>query len=284
VVRRRIGAAEVEDVVQSVLLEAVSTDRLPHEDQEVRRFVLAIARQKVADFYRRRRREPAVTPDTDEVAAPAADCSDLLQWASRALPTDRAAQETFQWMLREGTGESLAEIAGNERLPAPLVRQRVSRLRRYLRSVWRKELGIVCVLLLVLGLRHLTAPAPVAIRADPLAGQATFDYHAATVALSDVSLASCSSDPRGSSGNHAFFTFANDGSVAAVRIDAGPIASEPAAACVAERFSRIHVPPFGGPAVTLGRTFRVPAPGEGGCAIPYLVDAKGTQYLKADCH
>jgi len=103
------------------------------------------------------------------------------------------------------------------------------------------------------------------------------------MALANVSLASCSFGGAASD-NHIVFVFANDGSVASAHIDAGPIAGRPEAACVAERFARIRVPAFAGPAVTLGTRFRLPAPGEGGCSIPYLVDANGLQYFRSDCH
>ncbi len=56
-VRRRIDAGEVEDVVQSTLAEALASKALPAAEEEVRRFVFAIARQKIADVYRRRGRE-----------------------------------------------------------------------------------------------------------------------------------------------------------------------------------------------------------------------------------
>ncbi|HEX2670822.1 MAG TPA: hypothetical protein VHM25_08120, partial [Polyangiaceae bacterium] len=46
------------------------------------------------------------------------------------------AQATLHWLLREGDGETLDEIAREVELPAPRVRQRVSRLRRHLHARW----------------------------------------------------------------------------------------------------------------------------------------------------
>jgi hypothetical protein len=58
------------------------------------------------------------------------------------------AKQTLEWILREHAGEELAQIAKEMRLPAPVVRQRVSRMRRALRARW---LGPALVILLGVG-------------------------------------------------------------------------------------------------------------------------------------
>jgi cytoskeletal protein RodZ len=58
-------------------------------------------------------------------------------------------------MLREGDGEKLENIARDAKLPAPRVRKRVSRLRKFLRERWAAELALIGVLLLCGGLGAL---------------------------------------------------------------------------------------------------------------------------------
>lgn len=134
-VRRRVPDADAEDVVQSVLAEALSSPARPDEPEAARRWIWGIARHKIADHHRRAGRE---TNDVPERAAPPAPHEEnaLLAWAVGELPPGADAQKTLDWLLREGEGETLEAIAEEERLPAPVVRQRVSRLRRLLRSRW----------------------------------------------------------------------------------------------------------------------------------------------------
>jgi hypothetical protein len=58
----------------------------------------------------------------------------------RAVVMDAAAtargEEALEWIVREHAGEDLSRIAEERHLPAPVVRQRVSRLRRALRDRW----------------------------------------------------------------------------------------------------------------------------------------------------
>src|SRR6185295_4111987 len=56
---------------------------------------------------------------------------------TRPSPRDR---ETLGWIVREHEGDRLADIAEEEGLPSPVVRQRVSRLRRALRQRWASAL------------------------------------------------------------------------------------------------------------------------------------------------
>ena len=71
---------------------------------------------------------------------------DLLRWAARELPPGKDAEETLEWLLREGAGEKLESIAESARLPAPRVRQRVSRLRKHLRARWAVEIAALTAL------------------------------------------------------------------------------------------------------------------------------------------
>ncbi len=178
-VRRRIDGAEVEDVVQSTLTEALAAKALPNAVDEVRPFVFAIARQKTADVHRRRGREQRRIEKSawalvhlmhdqtiDTTAEPAAGNA-LESWVERTLPEAPAAKQTLEWMLREADGETLSEIAAADRVSAVMVRQRVSRLRRWFRDRWAKELAGTAVALGIILVAVVAAL--VAHRARPVA-------------------------------------------------------------------------------------------------------------------
>lgn len=174
-VGRRVDATDIDDVVQTTLAEAVAAKALPQADVEVRRFVFAIARQKVADMHRRRGRERRRTlPEAERETPPPSN--DVRQWLERILPGLPGAERTFAWILREAEGETLAEIAAADGVSPAMVRQRVSRLRRWLRERWMKEVSVVALLVVVaaaLGAARVaepvarTEPAEPGIRAEP---------------------------------------------------------------------------------------------------------------------
>ncbi|RYE82958.1 MAG: sigma-70 family RNA polymerase sigma factor, partial [Myxococcales bacterium] len=146
-VRRRVPPGEVEDVVQATLTEALLATSAPEPLEELRRWVWGIARHKVADVHRKKRH--VSDDDIPEPAAPgdgAREATDLLRWAERELPESEGARETLGWLLREGDGEKLEHIAEAERLPAPRVRQRVTRLRQHFRTRWQAQLAAVATL------------------------------------------------------------------------------------------------------------------------------------------
>lgn len=137
--RRRLPQTEVDDLVQNTLTDALVSANAPGDEREFQRWVHGIARHKIADLYRRRGRNPLLDPELDAKVAscdPGPATGELSQWIERELPQTDGAQATLHWLLREGDGETLDEIARDEAMPAPRVRQRVSRLRRHLHSRW----------------------------------------------------------------------------------------------------------------------------------------------------
>jgi len=166
-VRGRVPDADVEDVVQATLADAFAAREAPSEPEELRRWVFGIAKNKVVDVHRRGGRELPKDGVADEASAESAPLSarDLLRWAERELPEAEDAKSTLEWMLREGDGEKLEHIAEEAQLPAPRVRQRVSRLRRYFRTRWAAQIAAAATLALIgvvlwAWLKSRTAPAP----------------------------------------------------------------------------------------------------------------------------
>jgi RNA polymerase sigma factor (sigma-70 family) len=148
-VRRRIRGDDAEDVVQATLADVLSAAEVPEDVEEFRRFVFGVARNKVFDHFRRQRRESEGLDDHDP-AGPEAPLSarDILRWAEEELP-DSESKNTLEWMLREGDGEKLEHIARDAQVPAPRVRKRVSRLRKFLRDRWAAELMLAGLLVLL---------------------------------------------------------------------------------------------------------------------------------------
>lgn len=145
-VRRRVPSADVDDVVQTVLVEALASPTRPRDAAELRRWLLGVARHKVVDHHRRSMREhPADLPDIEAGPAPL-EARSLVEWAEEQAGTSGDAQKTLAWMAREGEGEKLEAIAAEEKMPAARVRQRVSRMRRWMKERWTAELAAVAVL------------------------------------------------------------------------------------------------------------------------------------------
>jgi RNA polymerase sigma factor (sigma-70 family) len=169
-VRRRVPPGEVEDVVQTVLCDALASARRPEDPTELTKWVIGIARHKVVDVHRSHRREPPAEPTEIEASPPPIEERGMAMWAEEQAGSTRDAQQTLAWMAREGEGEKLEAIASEEKIPAARVRQRVSRMRRWMKERWLAELAAaaaLAVLAFVLyRLLHPKEEAPEAIRPD----------------------------------------------------------------------------------------------------------------------
>jgi DNA-directed RNA polymerase specialized sigma24 family protein len=108
-VRRRVPERDAEDVVQSVLAEAIASPHRPEEPESARRWIWGMARNKIADYHRRARRETfveveaSVTPNDDSGR-------EILEWAAVELPPGLDERRTFEWLLREGEGDRLDSL------------------------------------------------------------------------------------------------------------------------------------------------------------------------------
>jgi DNA-directed RNA polymerase specialized sigma24 family protein len=152
-VRTRVPEDEVKDIVQSTITDALAAEEHPEGDEDIVRWVFGICRHKLVDWFRRMRREVPRDLEANEDAAPAesapTSAMDLMRWARKELPPGKENEQTLEWMLREGEGEKLETIAADANVPAPRVRQRVSRLRRYYKKKWAAQAAAVAALLAV---------------------------------------------------------------------------------------------------------------------------------------
>lgn len=148
--RRRVPVQEVDDLAQTILCDALAAGSMPTDEEELRRWLVGIARHKIADYHRRASRTAA----RSEGDAPLATCAtspaafeerEVLHQLLGEVRSRRDA-ETMEWLVREHGGERLTDIAEENALPAPVVRQRVSRLRRALRSRWGVAAGLLLLL------------------------------------------------------------------------------------------------------------------------------------------
>ncbi len=144
-VRRRVPPADIEDVVQTVLCDALAAPDRPESPEALKRWLLAIARHKVVDRHRIAGRErPADLVDVPQGPPPVEERS-MVRWVERQARHETDAR-TLDWLAREGEGEKLEAIAADEKLPAAQVRQRVSRMRRWMKERWAAELAAVAML------------------------------------------------------------------------------------------------------------------------------------------
>ena len=148
-VRRRVPSADVDDVVQTVLCDALAARERPEAAEELKRWLLGIARHKVVDHHRRAHREPPTELPDLEAAPPPVEERGLVTWAERVAGGSRDGEATLRWMAREGEGDKLETIAAEERVPAARVRQRVSRMRRWMKERWLAELAAVAALAVI---------------------------------------------------------------------------------------------------------------------------------------
>ncbi len=168
-VLRRAPDGDAEDLVQTILADALAAESLPEDDEERRRWLFGVAKHKIADAHRKRGRDPGpISSPEGEVTAESAPhgAEDLLRWAERELPANEGAPGTLGWMLREGDGERLEDIAREANVPAPTVRQRVARLRRYFRQRWAVQAALAGGFAVALGVVYWkakdTAEPPIA--------------------------------------------------------------------------------------------------------------------------
>jgi DNA-directed RNA polymerase specialized sigma24 family protein len=161
-VRRRGLSDSADDVVQTVLCDALAVEAVPDRASELPRFVTGIARNKVVDEQRRRARwKQAELPEDLEGSRPN-DARELLRRIERDV-VDPDERRALEWVMREHAGDSLYLLALEQALEPSTLRQRICRLRKSLRA---RYLAPLLVALLGLGgawaMQRAAAPEPLA--------------------------------------------------------------------------------------------------------------------------
>lgn len=141
--RRRLPPADADDVLQAVYCAALEARTLPDDAVQLRRWMTVVARRKVAAYYERASAEQLGDPPEQVAPAAPIEAMSLLRWAERQAEESEMqnVDETLDWMARESEGEKLEAIAAEAALPATRVRQRVVRLRRFMRARFALELS-----------------------------------------------------------------------------------------------------------------------------------------------
>lgn len=149
--RSRLPSAEVDDALQAVYCAALEARNIPEDHVHLRRWMTVIARRQVAAYYERASAEQLGEPPEVAVQQELPETLSLLRWAERQAEQSEleAADETLDWMARESDGEKLEAIAADTRMPSARVRQRVSRLRRFMKARWALEISAAVVLVAI---------------------------------------------------------------------------------------------------------------------------------------
>ena len=113
-VRRRGFLDDADDLVQTVLCDALAVQAVPAEAADLPRFITGIASRKVADERRRRARwKHAELPELGVSMVP--EATDLLARIDADL-TEPEQRRSLDWLLREHAGDSLLEIAREDEI------------------------------------------------------------------------------------------------------------------------------------------------------------------------
>src|SRR5690349_5638501 len=82
-VKRRVSAADADDIVQTVLCDALVAKNLPTDKEELRKYLLGIAKHKVVDAHRRTAREEVGEPPELVANPPPVEEESLLRWVEK---------------------------------------------------------------------------------------------------------------------------------------------------------------------------------------------------------
>jgi DNA-directed RNA polymerase specialized sigma24 family protein len=165
-VRRRVPSDETDDLVQAILCAALEARQRPTDIIGLRRWLTGVARHLIARHYevaRTARRVDGEAPEPAQAPAPFEERS-LALWAAREAEAVAHGAETLDWMAREGDGERLESIAREARVPSARVRQRVSRLRRWMKGRYLAELALASSVAIALAWLWSRRQAPEASR------------------------------------------------------------------------------------------------------------------------
>lgn len=128
---RVIGnAADADDIVQEAFLRLFKAERLPDDDEELRRYAFRVAGNLIADRWRRRARDERATFPSPETGHAEGRDLDVVRIFSALKPRERA----LLW-LAYVEGDSHTDIAASLRVGRDSVKVLLSRARARLRDL-----------------------------------------------------------------------------------------------------------------------------------------------------
>jgi DNA-directed RNA polymerase specialized sigma24 family protein len=144
-VRRRGLSDSADDLVQTVLCDALAVEAVPERSSELPRFVTGIARNKVVDEQRRRARWKQAELPENLATLRSDEARDLLR-RIEAEVTEPEERRALAWLVREHQGDSLYLLALEQSLEPSTLRERICRLRRSLRARYLMPLLVLLAL------------------------------------------------------------------------------------------------------------------------------------------
>ena len=112
-IRSRVpDSADAEDILQDVFSELVEAYRLTQPIEQVTAWLFEVARNRITDLFRRRRRETSIVP---EAAAP--DDESRARWAEDLLPSPDAGPDAAyaRRVLAAALDDALDELPDEQR-------------------------------------------------------------------------------------------------------------------------------------------------------------------------
>ena len=124
------GAADADDIVQEAFLRVFQAERLPADEEGLRRYLFRVAGNLIADRWRRRARDDRHADTAPTAGEPPARDVDVARIFGELKPRDRA----LLW-LAYVEGEAHEEIAESLRVGRGSVKVLLSRARTRLRDL-----------------------------------------------------------------------------------------------------------------------------------------------------
>jgi len=166
-VRRRGLGDSADDVVQTVLCDALTVEAVPERCSELPRFVTALARNKVIDEQRRRARWKRADLPEDLEAPRSTEARDLLRRIAEEV-TEPEERRALDWLVREHQGDSLYLMALEQALEPATLRQRICRLRKSLRARYLAPLVVALGLGAAFASRQTVQGPPATFNVDSI--------------------------------------------------------------------------------------------------------------------
>lgn len=124
------NAADADDIVQEAFLRLFKAERLPLQEEELRRYVFRVAGNLIADRWRQRARDERHTAPAPEPGTPGGRDMDVVRVFSELKPRERA----LLW-LAYVEGDTHSDIASSLRVGRDSVKVLLSRARARLRDL-----------------------------------------------------------------------------------------------------------------------------------------------------